>query len=425
MGTVPLWFIIHRNVISFLDIRKKTVNSFLMNNLIKYNFRVLSLTVVVFIFVNYGNLLYPVYISAPLTLIPWLIFDLFLPDYIVANRYTGPVLQLVSIFSSLLFLNPFLFSGFLIILFFYVFKIWQFKTAAIINSCVIVFFLVFQLILKSDLKSLVVIIPSVFISYILDKISKETVLDMKAEIEAQQKQIDGKNKLLSTLSHELRTPLAVIKTSTEIILEERPGVINKTQKQFLTAVLDNTMRMVRFVDTILASIKVEYAWFRMNKKPMDVRTVIKKVCSDLSPFISSRDQILKYTYPNLISRTIADENWIQQVLINLIHNASKHVGKDGRIIISVTENEQCIVVSVSDDGSGIVNMEKPKIFSEFYQGSESEDENMDGAGLGLSIVKNVIEKHNGKVYVGSVAGLGTTLSFTLPKEGGAECSTKF
>ncbi len=408
MGTVPLWFIILR-----------------MNNLIKYSFRVLSLTVIVFIFVNYGNLLYPVYISTPLTLIPWIIFDLFLPDHTINGRYPGLGLQVFSVFSALIFLNSLLFSGFLIILFFYVFKLWQFKTAAIINSCLIVVFVVFQLILVSDLKSLVVIIPVIFISYILEKISKEIELEMKAEIEAQQTQIDGKNKLLSTLSHELRTPLAVIKTSTEIILEERPGAINKTQRKFLTAVLDNTMRMVRFVDTILASIKVEYAWFRMNKKPMDVRTVIKKVCSDLSPFISSRDQTLKYTYPNLISRTIADENWIQQVLINLIHNASKHVGDKGRIIISVTENEQCVVVSVSDDGSGIINQEKPRIFSEFYQGSETEDENMEGVGLGLSIVKNVIEKHNGKVYVGSVAGLGTTLSFTLPKEGEAGCISKF
>jgi len=408
MGTVPLWFIILR-----------------MNNLIKYSFRVLSLTVIVFIFVNYGNLLYPVYISTPLTLIPWIIFDLFLPDHTINGRYPGLGLQFFSVFSALIFLNSLLFSGFLIILFFYVFKLWQFKTAAIINSCLIVVFVVFQLILVSDLKSLVVIIPVIFISYILEKISKEIELEMKAEIEAQQTQIDGKNKLLSTLSHELRTPLAVIKTSTEIILEERPGAINKTQRKFLTAVLDNTMRMVRFVDTILASIKVEYAWFRMNKKPMDVRTVIKKVCSDLSPFVSSRDQTLKYTYPNLISRTIADENWIQQVLINLIHNASKHVGDKGRIIISVTENEQCVVVSVSDDGSGIINQEKPRIFSEFYQGSETEDENMEGVGLGLSIVKNVIEKHNGKVYVGSVAGLGTTLSFTLPKEGEAGCISKF
>ena len=280
-------------------------------------------------------------------------------------------------------------------------------------------------ILRDDLESAFYAIPSLLIVILLFSLINLQSSQNNKEYENMKKIIDNKNKLLSTLTHELRTPLAVIKTSTEIILEERPGEINETQKKFLTSVLDNTMRMVHFVDTILASIKVEYAWFRMNKNPIDVRSVIKKVCTDLSPYISSREQTLKYTYPNLLSRTIADENWIQQVLINLIHNASKHVGKNGRIIISVTENEQCVVVSVSDDGSGIVNKEKPKIFSEFYQGEESEDENMDGVGLGLSIVKSVIEKHNGKVYVGSVAGLGTTLSFTLPKEGEAGCITKF
>ncbi len=393
--------------------------------LTKYSFRILSLTSLLFIVANYHNLYYPVYLSGPLCLIPWLIYDLFLSGHIKSGKYTGLLLESLSVLSAMILLDTYLFSGFLIIVFFANFRLWQLKFAVFINTGIIIIFVLLKIFSGSEIESLVVLIPVSLLSYFLNKLSIETDSELKAEIEAQQKQIDGKNKLLSTLSHELRTPLAVIKTSTEIILEGRPGEINSTQKRFLTAVLDNTMRMVRFVDTILASIKVEYAWFRMNKKPMDIRTVIKKVCNDLLPFITSRDQELKYTYPNLISRTIADENWIQQVLINLIHNASKHVGKEGRIIISVTENEQCIVVSVSDDGSGIINQEKPKIFSEFYQGSEADDENMDGVGLGLSIVKNVIEKHNGKVYVGSVAGLGTTLSFTLPKEGGAGCSSKF
>ena len=393
--------------------------------LTKYSFRILSLTSLLFIVANYHNLYYPVYLSGPLCLIPWLIYDLFLSGHIKSGKYTGLLLESLSVLSAMILLDTYLFSGFLIIVFFANFRLWQLKFAVFINTGIIIIFVLLKIFSGSEIESLVVLIPVSLLSYFLNKLSIETDSELKAEIEAQQKQIDGKNKLLSTLSHELRTPLAVIKTSTEIILEGRPGEINSTQKRFLTAVLDNTMRMVRFVDTILTSIKVEYAWFRMNKKPMDIRTVIKKVCNDLLPFITSRDQELKYTYPNLISRTIADENWIQQVLINLIHNASKHVGKEGRIIISVTENEQCIVVSVSDDGSGIINQEKPKIFSEFYQGSEADDENMDGVGLGLSIVKNVIEKHNGKVYVGSVAGLGTTLSFTLPKEGGAGCSSKF
>jgi signal transduction histidine kinase len=386
---------------------------------------VLALTSIAFILINFQSLAYPVYFSGPLCLIPWVIFDLFLPDHIASGKYTSIILELISIISAIILLNTYLFSGFLILGFFYIFRSWQFKIAALINTGLTAIIITVKLLLGSEPDTFVIIIPVIFLSILLDQVSKGTEAELKAEVEAQQKQIDGKNKLLSTLAHELRTPLAVIKTSTEIILEERPGEINATQKRFLTAVLDNTMRMVRFVDTILASIKVEYAWFRMNKKPMDVRSVIKKVCADMLPFIDSRGQELKYSYPNLISKTFADENWIQQVLINLIHNASKHIGKHGRIIISVTENEQCVVISVSDDGSGIANQEKPKIFSEFYQGSESEDENMDGAGLGLSIVKSVIEKHNGKVYVGSVAGLGTTLSFTLPKEGDAGCSTKF
>lgn len=394
----------------------------MLNN---YSFRILTLTSLIYIVINYSTLAYPVYVIAPLCLIPLLIFDLFLSDHLKSRKYAGIIFELIPLLSAMSLLNIYLFSNFMILMFFNNFQLWKFKIAVIVNFGIITSLIIFKLFLGSGIDTFVVLVPVILLSFLLYKLKNETEIELKTEIDAQQTQIDGKNKLLSTLSHELRTPLAVIKTSTEIILEERPGEINTTQKRFLTAVLDNTMRLVRFVDTILASIKVEYAWFRMNKKPMDIRTVIKKVCNDLLPFISSRDQTLKYTYPNLISRTIADENWIQQVLINLIHNASKHVGKNGRIIISVTENEQCIVVSVSDDGSGIVNQEKPKIFSEFYQGSESEDENMDGVGLGLSIVKNVIEKHDGKVYVGSVAGLGTTLSFTLPKEGGAGCSTKF
>lgn len=267
-------------------------------------------------------------------------------------------------------------------------------------------------------ESLLVVFPSAVLSFIADKFVKGKEKDMKDEIEAQQNQIDRKNKLLSTLSHELRTPLAVIKTSSEILLEERPGPLNSIQVRFLTAVRDNTARMTSLVDSILASIRVEYAWFRMKKKKRDIRPIIKKVCNDLEPFIKSRNQTIKYTYPSLLTKTVIDDNWIQQVLINLIHNASKHVGEGGRIIISVNENEQCVVVSVSDDGSGIIDDDKPKIFSEFYQGQDegtTVEEKFDGVGLGLSIVKNVIEKHGGEVYVGSVPGKGTTLSFTLPK----------
>lgn len=241
------------------------------------------------------------------------------------------------------------------------------------------------------------------------------------EITSLHSQIDRKNKLLTTLSHELRTPLAVIKSSTEILQEERPGPLNSKQKQFIHSTSENVTRMIGITENILSQIKVEYTWFRMHKKMVDLRSSVKKVCNDIQPFITNRNQSIKYTYPNLLSKVFADPDWIQQVLINLIHNASKHIGEQGKIEVSINENEQCLVVSVSDNGSGIQNIEKPKIFDEYYQSTDPATENLDGAGLGLSIVKSVIEKHGGNVYVGSVVGLGSTFSFTLPKD--AACGT--
>ena len=398
-----------------------------MKKLQLYSFRILLLSTVLELLVSFRESgIFP-YVPLLLCFTAWIIIE----NIIVRVSFEGEIgilslyTEALLILSLMIMLRTYLgglFMGFLI------FKILYFKVKGnkLIHIGTILFLYLIGIALSVFLlkegrmmyEKFIALVPSLGIGFLAFSVIKTTEQEMTNEIDAQQKQIDGKNKLLSTLSHELRTPLAVIKTSSEILLEERPGGINSTQRRFLKSIQDNTTRMSRFIDSILASIKVEYAWFRMKKKERDIRSIIKKVCNDLEPFIQSRHQTIKYTYPNLLSKTIIDENWIQQVLINLIHNASKHVGKRGRIVISVNENEQCVVVSVSDDGSGIDNEDKPKVFSEFYQGKDVDgtaEDNFNGVGLGLSIVKNVIEKHGGNVYMGSVSGMGTTLSFTIPK----------
>ncbi|RKX93763.1 MAG: hypothetical protein DRP59_02000 [Spirochaetes bacterium] len=385
-----------------------------MNRLITYSIRIQAFTAVLFLLFNHKNGF------VIFCLLPWLVFEILMSGKGVNRENTGLILYAAASVSSFLFLIAWLFSVFLTVLFFYILLSNKSRTALLINSAVLLVILAGSVFLASVVTIVVALVPAVSMGFVFYGAARDRSADMQAEIDAQQSQIDGKNKLLSTLAHELRTPLAVIKTSSEILLEERPGKINPTQKKFLKAVRDNSKRMSRFIDSILASIKIEYAWFRMKKKKQDLRPVIKKVCIDLEPFIKSREQTIKYSYPNLLSKTVIDDNWIQQVLINLIHNASKHIEPGGRIAVTVKENEQCIVVSVSDDGSGIRKDDRPQIFSEFYQGNENPDkqeESFNGVGLGLSIVKNVIEKHGGEVYVGSVPGMGTTLSFTLPKAG--------
>ncbi len=235
--------------------------------------------------------------------------------------------------------------------------------------------------------------------------------------------VDNKNKLLSTLTHELRTPLAVIKTSNELIMEERPGPLNPTQKALISSSLENTERLNSLVENILSQVKVEFAWFSMKRQPLDIRNIIRKVALDIKPFLESRGQQVKYSYPSLLSKTLGDRRWLEQVLLNLIHNGSKNSNEDSVISITVQENEQCIVVSVHDNGSGIETQEIPHVFNEFYQSSDPARNRNDGAGLGLTIVKDIIRKHQGEVYISSLPRNGTTVSFTLPRYKGVFSGT--
>ncbi|MDA3955969.1 sensor histidine kinase KdpD [Oceanispirochaeta sp.] len=229
------------------------------------------------------------------------------------------------------------------------------------------------------------------------------------------RKIKRKNELLSTMTHELRTPLSVLRTSLDILLEERPGPLTEQQQILLESSVDNVLRLIRFSNSILAVVKIDSSGFKLSRSPADLRTIIRSVCREMKPWMNERGVELRYSYPNLLRKVMIDPTWIGQVLINLIHNAGKHLNRDGRVDVSVIDNKSSLVVSVADNGRGIENTDKPHIFVEFYQGRD--EERLDGAGLGLTIVRDVIHMHGGEVYVSSVEGLGTTLSFTLPDTG--------
>ncbi len=235
--------------------------------------------------------------------------------------------------------------------------------------------------------------------------------------------VDNKNKLLSTLTHELRTPLAVIRTSNELVMEERPGPLNSTQKALVSSSLENTKRLNDLVENILSQVKVEFAWFDMKRQPLDLRKIIRKTAVDIKPFLDSKKQTLRYNYPSLLSKTLGDRRWLEQVLLNLIHNGSKNSTEGSEITVQLQENEQCLVVSVHDRGSGIEKKEIPHVFNEFYQSSDPGRDQNEGAGLGLTIVRDIIKKHKGEVYISSLPGSGTTVSFTLPRYKGVFSGT--
>jgi len=259
--------------------------------------------------------------------------------------------------------------------------------------------------------------PMFFIlSFYLGALLRDVWKEKNIAIESLESRLKSKDQLLSTLAHELRTPLTLIRTSSDILLDESEGESSKTQMSFLKTISDSTMRLIAIVEDILAQIKAESSLLKMDIQSIDLRKVVKHVVSNLEPILAQEEQTLRCSYPKLSNKALADEKWIEQALVNLVHNASKYVGHGGSVLISITENEQWFVVSVIDDGVGINDLNSMQIFSQLENNDDEYQSYEGGAGIGLSIVKYVIERHGGKLYVGTVPGLGTTLSFTLPKE---------
>ena len=227
---------------------------------------------------------------------------------------------------------------------------------------------------------------------------------------------ESQNHMLSTLAHEIRTPLTIMQTTENILLEQIPGPLNERQRKFLESIYLNTQRLIHFSENMLASIKMDRGWVPDLSSTIDLRLVTKQVVDIMQPLLNQRRQQIRYTFPALLARPKADEPWIRQVMVNLVHNACKHTNEGGLIIISVTQDDEQVVVTVTDNGKGLIGAGREELFKEFFQEQPNSTSGQDGFGLGLTIVRSVIESHGGKVYIGSSPNLGTMVSFTLPAE---------
>ncbi len=222
------------------------------------------------------------------------------------------------------------------------------------------------------------------------------------------------DRMLATLAHEIRTPLTIMQTTENVLIEQIPGPLNDRQKKFLESIYINTQRLITFSENMLTLLKLEQDWRPDLSKTIDLRILTRQVIEMVQPMVQLRNQKIRYTFPSMAAHPRADEAWIRQVLVNLIHNASKHTEEHGTIMISLTQDDEQVVVTVSDNGQGLEGEGRETLFKEFYQEEHELKTYQDGFGLGLSIVRAIIEKHHGNVYITSSKNLGTMVSFNLP-----------
>ena len=232
----------------------------------------------------------------------------------------------------------------------------------------------------------------------------------RAELE---KSVQVRSDRLSMLSHEIRTPLTLMSASLELLFDESAGPLMEQQRTFLQTIYQNEERIATLAQNLLTQARLESGVFSPRPQPVDLRRVVRLVVNDMRILIEQRKQQIRTYYPQVLPPAPADPGLIRQVLINLIQNASRHTSEGGLIVVSIAQNDYALLVSVTDDGAGMGLEHRRQLFKRF---STTEGNSGEGTGLGLVIVKQIVEWHGGQVYVDTSLGRGTSFYFTLPFE---------
>ena len=228
-----------------------------------------------------------------------------------------------------------------------------------------------------------------------------------------------KTELISTVSHELRTPLTSIQGFAEYMLRSKS--IPESLERYLHIISNESMRLNRLINNFLDLARLESGQLSLTKEPFDPLVVVENAVQLLKPQAEAGRAMVRLHCDRNLPNLIADQDRIEQALLNLIGNAIKYGGTGVHIDINLRISEGHTVFEVSDNGPGIPGEELPLVFNRFYRGvldeGEENDKNIKGTGLGLSLTKEIIEQHGGTISVQSTPDEITLFRFSLPSQG--------
>ena len=224
-----------------------------------------------------------------------------------------------------------------------------------------------------------------------------------------------KTEFISMISHELRTPLAVIKQLLMLIYNQVPGPINNQQREILVKAQNNIDRLKTTIDKLLDISNIERKGIRLRYSLVNINDLLREHEEYFRDFAKEKKIQLNYRLPNKDYSIFVDAERFVQIIGNLLTNAIKFTPEGGRIDLEVRILESKVRIGVIDSGIGIAANDVSRIFKKFVQVSNSETLNKKGIGLGLSIVKELVEKHGGEIWCESRLGAGSRFYFTLPR----------
>jgi len=246
------------------------------------------------------------------------------------------------------------------------------------------------------------------------------LLDMTEENKLEEMRRD----FVANVSHELRTPLTTVRTYVETLMD---GALSEPElaQRFLGVVINETDRMTRLVNDLLYLTKLDSISKREPYFVQDLKEIVRNVADVMSPQFSSKEQDFSILLPENEVKVYAVQDKIQQVLINILANAHLYTPAKGRIILSLVALENGSEITVEDTGIGIPRDAMDRLFERFYRVDKARTRDRGGNGLGLSIARQIVDSHGGRINLESEYGVGTTVKVWLPKPEhfGAEMST--
>jgi signal transduction histidine kinase/HAMP domain-containing protein len=246
-------------------------------------------------------------------------------------------------------------------------------------------------------------------------LTQARLLEREREMVHRLRELDqAKSDFVASVSHELRTPLTSIRGYVEMLRDGDAGEIQPDQEHMLEVVQRNADRLLGLIEDLLTLSRIESGAFRVALSPVALDDIVRATLEELRPPASERGVTLVADVAKDVPVVLGDSAQLERVLLNLLSNAIKFTIDRGRVVVRVRPSGEAVELEVEDEGIGIPEAEQGHLFSRFFRSSTSQERAIQGTGLGLTIVKSIVEHHGGEISVRSRPGVGTTFTVRLP-----------
>jgi signal transduction histidine kinase len=225
-----------------------------------------------------------------------------------------------------------------------------------------------------------------------------------------------KTEFFANLSHELRTPTTIILSTLQLLNQYiNNGKLEPSNfDKYIRVMRQNCYRLIRLTNNLIDATKIDAGFYEFHPQNCDIVSLVKNIAMSVADYVGSKGLSLEFQ-TDIEQKVIAcDPDMIERIILNLLSNAVKFTKNNGKISVMLSDKDGSTAISVKDNGMGIRKDKQNNIFKRFNQADKSLTRKREGSGIGLSLVKSLVEMHNGSIFLKSTYGHGSEFIIILP-----------